>query len=134
MVVAAARWLEDKQQATGGWGETPASYAEPALAGRGEPTASQTAWAVAGLVAAGRHDSVAARRGVQWLVTTQRSDGDWDEAAFTGTGFPRVFYLRYHYYRVSFPLITLAKWRTAMAAHAPAQAAAAEKTLEGRVA
>lgn len=134
MVVAAARWLEDKQQATGGWGETPASYAEPALAGRGEPTASQTAWAVAGLVAAGRHDSVAARRGVQWLVTTQRSDGDWDETAFTGTGFPRVFYLRYHYYRVSFPLITLAKWRTAMAAHAPAQAAAAEQTLEGRVA
>jgi squalene-hopene/tetraprenyl-beta-curcumene cyclase len=113
-VLNGVRWLESRQQADGGWGETPASYADPTLAGMGEPTPSQTAWAVAGLIAAGRHDSPAARRGVQWLVTGQRADGDWEETAFTGTGFPKVFYLRYHYYRVSFPLITLARWRAAM--------------------
>ncbi len=113
-IIAGVRWLESRQQADGGWGETPASYADPALAGVGEPTPSQTAWAVAGLIAAGRHDSPAARRGVQWLITRQRADGDWDETAFTGTGFPKVFYLRYHYYRVSFPLIALARWRAAM--------------------
>jgi len=113
-IMAGVRWLESRQQADGGWGETPASYADPALAGVGPPTPSQTAWALAGLVAAGRHDSPAARRGVQWLITRQRTDGDWDETAFTGTGFPKVFYLRYHYYRVSFPLIALARWRSAM--------------------
>ena len=133
-LVAAVSWLEKKQQAAGGWGESPASYAEPAMAGQGEPTASQTAWAVAGLTAAGCHDCVATRRGIQWLVTTQRSDGDWDEAAFTGTGFPQVFYLRYHYYRVSFPLITLSKWREAMAAKKPVRGMAIERPLEGRVA
>lgn len=113
-VRAGVRWLESHQQPDGGWGESPASYADPSLAGRGEQTPSQTAWAVAGLIAAGRHDTPAARRGVQWLITRQRADGDWDEAAFTGTGFPKVFYLRYHYYRVSFPLIALARWRVAM--------------------
>jgi squalene-hopene/tetraprenyl-beta-curcumene cyclase len=113
-VLGGVHWLESRQQPDGGWGETPASYADPTLAGMGEPTPSQTAWAVAGLIAAGRHDSPAARRGVQWLVTGQRADGDWEETAFTGTGFPKVFYLRYHYYRVSFPLITLARWRAAM--------------------
>ena len=114
-IEAAVGWLESKQQAVGGWGESPASYADPGLAGVGEVTPSQTAWAVAGLIAAGRHDSAAARRGIQWLITTQRPDGDWNETAFTGTGFPRVFYLRYHYYRVSFPLLTLSRWRAARA-------------------
>ena len=113
-ILDGVQWLESRQQPDGGWGETPASYADPTLAGMGEPTPSQTAWAVAALIAAGRHDTAAARRGVQWLITGQRSDGDWDETAFTGTGFPKVFYLRYHYYRVSFPLITLARWRAAM--------------------
>ena len=115
-VLAGVRWLESRQQPDGGWGETPASYADRSLAGVGEPTPSQTAWAVAGLLAAGRHDTPAARRGIQWLITHQRPDGDWDETAFTGTGFPKVFYLRYHFYRVSFPLITLARWRLAAAA------------------
>ena len=115
-VLAGVRWLESRQQPDVGWGETPASYADRSLAGVGEPTPSQTAWAVAGLLAAGRHDTPAARRGIQWLITHQRPDGDWDETAFTGTGFPKVFYLRYHFYRVSFPLITLARWRLAAAA------------------
>jgi len=112
-IESAVGWFESKQQPVGAWGESPASYADPTLAGVGEVTPSQTAWAVAGLIAAGRYDSVAACRGIQWLVTTQRPDGDWNETAFTGTGFPRVFYLRYHYYRVSFPLLTLSRWRAA---------------------
>ena len=113
-VAAAADWLAHHQQDCGGWGETPASYADRSLAGSGEPTASQTAWAVAGLVAAGRHDSREARRGVQWLVSRQATGGTWEEREFTGTGFPKVFYLRYHYYPVYFPLMALSRWWSAM--------------------
>ncbi|MFM7206559.1 MAG: squalene--hopene cyclase [Planctomycetaceae bacterium] len=116
LVRRAAAWLEDHQQADGGWGETPESYADPALAGTGVPTASQTAWAVAGLVAAGRGDAVAVRRGVQWLVARQEADGTWEQREFTGTGFPRVFYLRYHWYPIYFPLLALARARRAAAA------------------
>ncbi len=114
LVERGVEWLISKQQQHGAWGESPASYADPSLKGVGEPTASQTAWAVAGLVAAGEGGSLSARRGVQWLLTTQRSDGDWNETAFTGTGFPKVFYLRYHYYRISFPLIAIARWRASL--------------------
>jgi squalene-hopene/tetraprenyl-beta-curcumene cyclase len=109
-IVAAVGWLARHQQPCGGWGETPESYGDRTLAGCGEPTPSQTAWAVAGLVAAGRHDAAETRRGVQWLTARQRSDGSWDESAFTGTGFPKVFYLRYHYYRIYFPLMALARY------------------------
>jgi squalene-hopene/tetraprenyl-beta-curcumene cyclase len=116
LVAQGVKWLKSKQQANGAWGESPASYADPSLKGVGEPTASQTAWAVAGLVAAGEYSSPSARRGVQWMLTTQRPDGDWNEAAFTGTGFPKVFYLRYHYYRISFPLIAIARWHASLGA------------------
>jgi squalene-hopene/tetraprenyl-beta-curcumene cyclase len=109
----AADWLESVQQGGGGWGESPRSYDEPDLMGRGTPTASQTAWAVLGLIAAGRGRSEVARRGVQFLVDTQNPDGTWDEDAFTGTGFPSVFYLKYHMYRVYFPLMALARYRAA---------------------
>ncbi|MFN6190376.1 MAG: squalene--hopene cyclase [Planctomycetia bacterium] len=112
-VVAGADWLVAHQQGCGGWGETPESYADERLAGKGPPTASQTAWALAGLVAAGRHDARAARRGVQWLVGRQESDGAWLEPEFTGTGFPKVFYLRYHFYPIYFPLMALARWCSA---------------------
>ena len=112
-VAAAADWLANHQQDCGGWGETPASYADRSLAGSGEPTASQTAWAVAGLVAAGRHDAREARRGVQWLISRQATGGTWEEREFTGTGFPKVFYLRYHYYPVYFPLMALSRWWSA---------------------
>jgi squalene-hopene/tetraprenyl-beta-curcumene cyclase len=111
----AVDWLVRHQQPCGGWGETPESYTDPRLAGHGVPTASQTAWAVAGLVAAGRGDLPAARRGVQWLLSRQRSDGGWDETEFTGTGFPKVFYLRYHYYPIYFPLMALARHAQAAA-------------------
>jgi squalene-hopene/tetraprenyl-beta-curcumene cyclase len=114
-VVRGAAWLEAHQQAGGGWGETPESYADRGLAGIGEPTASQTAWAVAGLVAAGRGSAPAVRRGVDWLVARQEPDGTWEQREFTGTGFPRVFYLRYHWYPIYFPLIALVRARRAAA-------------------
>ena len=114
-ISAGADWLTRHQQPCGGWGETPESYVDPSLAGCGTPTASQTAWAVAGLVAAGRHDTREARRGVQWLASRQSADGSWEELEFTGTGFPKVFYLRYHYYPIYFPLMALARFSQAAA-------------------
>jgi len=108
------RWLRLYQQECGGWGETADSYEDPSLRGQGPPTASQTAWALLGLIAAGHADGPSASRGVAYLLETQQADGTWDEPYFTGTGFPRVFYLRYHYYRIYFPLLALAQWRDAM--------------------
>ncbi len=107
----AADWLESKQQADGGWGETALTYDRPELRGTGITTASQTAWALMGLMAAGRTNSESVRRGVQYLIETQREDGGWDETEFTGTGFPKVFYLRYHLYGISFPLMALRRYR-----------------------
>ena len=109
-VQAAARWLKDQQQASGGWGESALSYDQPQLRGAGPATASQTAWALLGLMAAGEVHSPAVQRGVDYLLGTQRPDGTWDEDQFTGTGFPRVFYLKYHYYRIYFPLMALARY------------------------
>src|SRR5205823_12944766 len=90
------------------------SYDDPALKGIGEPTPSQTAWATLGLIAAGRTRGAAVRRGIDYLLRIQLPDGSWDEAPFTGTGFPRVFYLRYHFYRVYFPMLALARFQAAM--------------------
>ena len=109
----AADWLESVQQVDGGWGESCRSYDDPAWMGRGAPTASQTAWAVLGLIAAGRAEGEAVRRGIQYLLDTQDADGTWAEDAYTGTGFPRVFYLKYHLYRVYFPLMALARFQAA---------------------
>jgi squalene-hopene/tetraprenyl-beta-curcumene cyclase len=106
----AAEWLKSVQQANGGWGESPRSYDQPELKGRGPTTASQTAWAIMGLMAAGETPSDAVRSGVQYLLNTQKSDGTWDEPWFTGTGFARVFYLKYHLYRIYFPLMALARY------------------------
>jgi squalene-hopene/tetraprenyl-beta-curcumene cyclase len=110
----AVDWLESVQQADGGWGESCRSYEDPSSKGQGEPTASQTAWAVLGLIAAGRARSASVRRGVQFLLDAQNDDGTWDEHAFTGTGFPLVFYLKYHLYRVYFPLMALARYKAAV--------------------
>ena len=110
----AVRWLVSVQQESGGWGETVASYDEPELRGRGLATASQTAWALMGLIAAGEADSEAVARGVQYLIETQKPDGTWDEAEFTGTGFPQVFYLRYHLYCIYFPLMALGRYQQAL--------------------
>jgi squalene-hopene/tetraprenyl-beta-curcumene cyclase len=106
----AVRWLESHQNADGGWGEDLRSYKEPqAWVGRGVSTASQTAWALLALLAAGE-DSDAVRRGIAWLVQTQRDDGTWNEPQFTGTGFPGDFSINYHLYRLVFPLTALGRY------------------------
>ena len=109
-VVAGVNWLLAHQQPCGGWGESPATYDHPELRGQGTPTASQTAWALLGLVAAGLEEHTAVVRGIRYLATSQEEDGTWCEPEFTGTGFPRVFYLRYHYYPIYFPLLALSRW------------------------
>lgn len=136
-VVRAVQWLIDHQNDDGGWGESCASYVDSTLRGMGASTASQTAWAIIALVAAGRADHPATHRGVNYLLETQRPEGDWDEPYFTGTGFPgylkgeRVakvpqpgergfqgaelsagFMINYHLYRNTWPLIALARYRT----------------------
>lgn len=103
----AAVWLRSTQNEDGGWGETCRSYNDAALAGMGESTPSQTAWAVMGLMAVAGHKDEAVIRGIDYLTRTQRADGSWDEKPYTGTGFPRVFYLKYHGYRLYFPLWAL---------------------------
>jgi squalene-hopene/tetraprenyl-beta-curcumene cyclase len=108
-----AAWLRSVQNPDGGWGETPASYDDAALRGKGPSTASQTAWAVMGLVAAGEAEGDAAARGIGYLVRTQAEDGSWAEDQYTGTGFPRVFYLKYHLYRLYFPLMALGRYAAA---------------------
>ena len=110
----AAGWLKSVQNPDGGWGESPRSYDDPSFAGVGPSTASQTAWALMGLMAAGEAASPEVRAGVEYLLRTQRPDGGWDEEAFTGTGFPRVFYLRYHMYPLYFPLIALGRYAREM--------------------
>jgi squalene-hopene/tetraprenyl-beta-curcumene cyclase len=110
----AVEWLESVQQVDGGWGESALSYDDPTWMGRGEPTASQTGWALLGLISAGRVKSDAVRRGIEFLVDTQGADGTWVEHAFTGTGFPRVFYLKYHLYRVYFPMMAMARYQAAI--------------------
>jgi squalene-hopene/tetraprenyl-beta-curcumene cyclase len=116
-VVRGAVWLESVQNADGGWGETTASYRDPSLRGKGPSTASQTAWALIGLLAcAERLPAIAGafvpalERGVAFLLRTQRADGSWDEPQFTGTGFPVHFYLNYHQYRLHFPLSALGRY------------------------
>jgi squalene-hopene/tetraprenyl-beta-curcumene cyclase len=106
----AVAWLKATQQAGGGWGETCRSYDDPRLKGQGEPTASQTAWALLGLIAAGEHDGPEVKAGIDYLLATQRPDGSWDERPFTGTGFPKVFYLKYHLYSLYFPIMALARY------------------------
>jgi squalene-hopene/tetraprenyl-beta-curcumene cyclase len=110
VVRRAVRWLKEVQNADGGWGESCRSYDQPELAGCGESTASQTAWAVLGLIAAGEVESPEVRAAIEYLVGTQNADGGWTEEQFTGTGFPRVFYLKYHMYPVYFPLMALSRY------------------------
>ncbi len=110
-----AAWLVSCQNPDGGWGETCFSYDNPALKGQGNSTASQTAWAIIGLMAAGegtgKFEKDAIDRGINYLLATQRSDGTWDESYFTGTGFPGHFYLKYHLYQQHFPLTALGRYR-----------------------
>jgi squalene-hopene/tetraprenyl-beta-curcumene cyclase len=110
---AAVRWLEDHQNDDGGWGEDLRSYDDPLLAGQGESTASQTAWALIGLLAAEGPEAVhskAVQRGIEWLAQTQLDNGTWDEPLYTGTGFPGDFYINYHLYRLVFPISALGRY------------------------
>jgi squalene-hopene/tetraprenyl-beta-curcumene cyclase len=112
-VSRAVTWLEARQNPDGGWGETLASYEDPAWAGRGESIPSQTAWALLGLFAAGRTTGPAVERGIQYLLDTQSEEGAWADPLWNGTGFPRVFYLKYHLYAKYFPLWALGVYRAA---------------------
>ncbi len=106
----AVAWLEAHQNPDGGWGEDLRSYNDQALAGEGTSTASQTAWALLALLAAGEQRGDAVERGIRWLAATQRRDGSWDEPQYTGTGFPGDFYINYHLYRLAFPLTALGRY------------------------
>jgi squalene-hopene/tetraprenyl-beta-curcumene cyclase len=104
----AVRWLEEHQNKDGGWGEDPRSYDSPQWVGRGESTASQTAWALLALHAAGEC-SGSMEKGLRWLVDSQREDGSWEEPQYTGTGFPSDYYINYHLYRLVFPVMALGR-------------------------
>ncbi len=135
-VQMAADWVESRQNRDGGWGESCASYADPGLRGKGESTASQTGWALLALIAAGRASGKAAEDGVNYLLSTQRADGAWDEPQYTATGFPGYgigdrrfkgtetaeedrlpvglpasFMIKYHMYRIYWPLLALGRYR-----------------------
>ena len=105
-ILRAGEWLRAIQNADGGWGEHCSSYDQGTFV-PAESTPSQTAWAIMGLIAGGDTGSLSVQHGIEYLLERQRPDGSWDEELATGTGFPKVFYLNYHYYRLYFPLIAL---------------------------
>jgi squalene-hopene/tetraprenyl-beta-curcumene cyclase len=108
-VLRAGEWLRSIQNADGGWGESCASYDNGCYV-PAESTPSQTAWAILGLLAGGDHTSRSVQKGIEYLLETQQSNGSWNEELSTGTGFPEVFYLTYHLYRLYFPLLALASY------------------------
>jgi squalene-hopene/tetraprenyl-beta-curcumene cyclase len=107
----AVAWLRAVQNEDGGFGESIASYYDPKLKGQGTSTPSQTAWGLIGLLAAADSDDPSVTQAVRHLLEQQNADGSWDEQQFTGTGFPGVFYLKYHLYRNYFPLYALSRYR-----------------------
>jgi squalene-hopene/tetraprenyl-beta-curcumene cyclase len=107
----ALEWLKSVQKPDGSFGESLRSYHEPQTKGEGNSTASQTAWGLIGLLAGAETTDPAIQNAVSYLVDQQNADGSWSEDEFTGTGFPCVFYLKYHLYRNSFPLYALARFR-----------------------
>lgn len=104
-------WLESVQREDGGWGERCNTYDDPIYKGQGPSTASQTAWAVMGLCAFDDPNNPALKRGIEYLARTQNADGSWTELETTGTGFPKVFYLKYDMYRNAWPLLALATYK-----------------------
>jgi squalene-hopene/tetraprenyl-beta-curcumene cyclase len=110
-ILKARDWLESVQHEDGGWGERCNTYDDPVFKGQGPSTASQTAWAVMGLCALGDPNRSSLQRGIEYLIRTQNSDGSWTEHETTGTGFPKVFYLKYDMYRNAWPLLAFATYR-----------------------
>jgi len=110
-LLKARDWLESVQREDGGWGERCNTYDDPVFKGQGPSTASQTAWALMGLCAFDDPSRESIKRGIEYLVRTQNKDGSWTEHETTGTGFPKVFYLKYDMYRNSWPLLALATYR-----------------------
>jgi squalene-hopene/tetraprenyl-beta-curcumene cyclase len=110
-ILRGMNWLESCQNADGGWGETCATYDNPQLKGQGESTPSQTAWALMGIMSASDHIRPSILRGVEYLSRTQNPDGTWTEDHVTGTGFPKVFYLKYDMYRNNWPLLALSDFQ-----------------------
>ncbi|MGQ9590978.1 MAG: squalene--hopene cyclase [Planctomycetota bacterium] len=115
----AVDWLLRVQLPDGGWGERADTYEDPSRKGKGPSTASQTAWALMGLLAAGEGGGPAVRRGVRFLLEGQTAEGSWEEDEWTGTGFPRVFYMKYHYYRHYWPLMALIQYRRFLRGYRP---------------
>jgi len=113
-------WLERHQNSDGGWGESCASYEDSSLRGRGKSTPSQTAWALMGLLSFRDCHRESIRRGVEFLLAAQNEDGSWDEGLITGTGFPRVFYLKYDMYRNNWPLMALSLYHQRVGAQVAA--------------
>lgn len=113
----AASWLRRHQNENGGWGELPASYDQPTRKGIGASTPSQTAWVLLALFAVGDTGSASVRRGVEYLLRNQEYDGSWKDEYWTGTGFPKVFYLRYHLYATYFPLWALSAYQREQRGH-----------------
>ncbi len=111
VVTRACDWLISVQRTDGGWGEDEETYAHATPGTFTESTPSQTAWALLGLMSAGRADHPSVARGIAWLRATQKDNGEWEELPYTAVGFPRVFYLRYHGYKQFFPLLALSRFR-----------------------
>jgi len=126
MLARGTSWLKSVQNGDGGFGETCASYKDPSLRSQGESTASQTAWALMGILAGDGQSGKAVEDAVDFLCRSQESDGSWSEPEFTGTGFPNHFYLRYDGYRCFFPLMALGRF----VALAEEQGASAQERVE----
>ncbi|HXB60767.1 MAG TPA: squalene--hopene cyclase [Candidatus Acidoferrales bacterium] len=137
-ILRAKEWLESVQHNDGGWGERCNTYDDPVFKGRGPSTASQTAWAVMGLCTFDDPNNLQLKRGVEYLMRTQNADGSWTEHETTGTGFPKVFYLKYDIYRNAWPLLALSDYKKLLAknpetnGHAT-DAAPASKPDEGKI-
>ena len=110
-LLKARDWLESVQHPDGGWGERANTYDDPVYKGQGPSTASQTAWALMGLCAFDDPNRPSIQRGIQYLIHTQNTDGSWSEDEITGTGFPKVYYLKYDMYRNAWPLLALATYK-----------------------
>jgi squalene-hopene/tetraprenyl-beta-curcumene cyclase len=110
-IAKGVKWLQSVQQSDGGFGESCETYDNPALIGRGESTPSQTAWGLLGLLTGLPADHQSVKGAVDYLLRHQNAAGSWDERPFTGTGFPKVFYLKYHLYRHYWPLFALGRYR-----------------------